>query len=470
MKLKILYKTLIFSMGCVSMATGGELKFISEFDPFCEAAGEWFVRTIRLNWEPALVKSYRMQMEKFAPAKQRAVEAGVYHRLLCGTVPELASEDAQIEENLGWATGDFTFFNNTFYRKPGCTTWMVMPDVSAYGSAMLHKNRDYTGQFHLTVRLCRTAPGRYRTFSAGDLWNTGSGCAINEKGLMIAQNDGENTLDQSSVPVTVGSAMLTRFVAEQCATVDEAVAMLRKFYTQGIMRDNDIYSIADRNGGAIVEATPRRLAEARLTSGFEVRANNFLLPGMRSSGGRTRSALLNGDNRRYEACEGLFTALGVNGKITARDMWAIARQRNTEDEQKGLRQVCGPTTLYGMTLLADCDYPEVLSVVFVALGPPRHTVFLPIPMAANTLPEKLISGSWGARSFALRERLAQEHEQLLDIERLEQRLLDDFLTARESARRLLHAGYRADAVALLNTVFREQAVMVDDFLSRLAAF
>lgn len=53
----------------------------------------------------------------------------------------------------------------------------------------------------------------------------------------------------------------------------------------------------------------------------------------------------------------------------------------------------------------DRMYPEYLSVAFVALGPPRHTIFLPVPMGLPDLPETLADSRWGTKSLKLADKL-----------------------------------------------------------------
>ena len=153
------------------------------------APGEWFVRSVasgRAKYE----KNYRDRLDKLAPQAKRAAHAAALHAMLDRWAVSNREEDAAIEKALGWLPGDFTFHNDFFYKKVGCTSWMVLPDASATGAAMLQKNRDYRGQNLLSIRLYRAMPGRYKIITVGDLWSTGAGAVMNEKGLMIVQNDG----------------------------------------------------------------------------------------------------------------------------------------------------------------------------------------------------------------------------------------------------------------------------------------
>jgi hypothetical protein len=95
-------------------------------------------------------------------------------------------------------------------------------------------------------------PGRYKVLTVGDLWSSGAGAVMNEKGVMITQNDGI-TWEQQKRKVSIGSAFLLRYLAEHCATADAAVAMLKDFYSRNFMRDGDIYFIADARRGYVLE-------------------------------------------------------------------------------------------------------------------------------------------------------------------------------------------------------------------------
>lgn len=427
--------------------------------------GEWFLRSVT-SGRPKYEKYYLDRLDKLAPPEKRAAHAEAFLRLMDDVCVSNRDENAAVEKALNWRPGDFTYHNLRFYAKVGCTSWMVLPDASATGAAMLQKNRDYTGQNLLSIRLFRAMPGRYKVVTVGDLWSSGAGAVMNEKGLMIVQNDGpgwESRLNRYGI----GCIYMLRFLAEQCADAAEAEAMFKKLHTRGIVGGSSIYLIADLDRGVVIEATGRHLAASHIDFGFEARANNFLLPGMSglNKGLRPRDDFLNGENRRFTATTFLASRLCEKGTLSPRDLMDCSRLRDPETEKRKFRQICMKHTIMSTLFVPDRAFPEVLSTVFIAIGPPRHTVYLPVPMGVTEFPEELANGDMGLLAFAIREKYGLDDPSHLDrFKALEKLLLDEHFAACEEARKLLRAHRRTEAAELLTKNFRRQFAMARDFL------
>jgi hypothetical protein len=431
------------------------------------APGAWFLHSVASHLKEHEPR-YRARLDKLAPPEARARLAEDYLRTIEEKFIANRQEDAAIERALGWKTGDFTWHHNLFYARVGCTSWLVTPELSETGACMLQKNRDYTGQNLLSARLYRAAPGRYKILTVGDLWSSGAGAVMNERGVMITQNDAPASFERSHRTVNVGSTFLLRYLAEHCATAQEALDTLRRFYAAGIMRDGDIYFIADPMRGFVAEATSHHVSAAEVPFAFEVRANNYLLPGMRLYGTRKQQAFLNGANRRYTASEFLRHAALERGAIGPLDLMRLSRLRDPAEEKAGHRQVCMKNTIASTMMVPDRMHPDLLSVAFVSLGPPRHTIFLPIPMALTDFPEDLANGDWGLRAFALADKLGLDHDRIPQFEALELQFLREFQEARHQARLLLRQGRRPEAVQLLNQLFHRQYRQATDFLLKIS--
>ena len=429
------------------------------------APGEWFLRSVvpgRKKYE----KHYLDRLDKLAPPERRAAFADALLRTLDELSVSNREEDAAIEKALDWRPGDFTFHNSRFYWRTGCTSWMVMPDASETGAAMLQKNRDYHGQNLLSIRIFRAMPGRYKVVTVGDLWNSGAGAVMNEKGLMIVQNDGPGG-EPALTRFGVNCVYVLRLLAEKCASAAEAEAMLRELHARGVVRGASIYLIADPDRGFVVEVTSRRFAAAEVNFGFEARANNFLLPGMASFKGtvRSREDFLNGENRRYTATTFFASRLREKGSLSPRDLMDCSRLRDPEAEKNKWRQICMKHTIASTLFVPDRAYPEMLSTTFIAVGPPRHAVYLPVPMGVTEFPEELADGDMGLLAFALREKYGLDHEHLGRFEALERELMDEHCAAREKARKLLRDNRRTEAAELLTGNFRRQFLRVREFMT-----
>ena len=428
--------------------------------------GQWFLDSIQ---ETIASKEifYRSRLDKLNPAADRQKLAEDFHRTIEEQFIANREEDAAIEKALKWQKGDFTWHNDRFYKKTGCTSWFIHPELSVTGAAMLQKNRDYTGQNMISARLFRAMPGRYKVLTVGDLWSSGAGAVMNEKGVMITQNDGLCWEGQPR-KISVGCVFVLRYLAEHCASADEALATLQKMYARGTLRDGDLYFIADCNKGYVVETTTNHVAYSEITFGFEVRANNYLLPGLRSLGKQKRESFLNGASRRYLASEFLRERSIEQGKISPLDLMDLSRYRDVELEKANWRQVCMKNTIASTMMAPDKQYPQYLSAAFVSIGPPRHTIYLPIPMAATAIPADLTNGDWGLRAFALREKIGLDHNKLADFKKLETALVEEFFAVKEQARKLLRAGKRKEAVALLDKCFIKQYNQAKDFLKEIS--
>ena len=219
----------------------------------------------------------------------------------------------------------------------------------------------------------------------------------------------------------------------------------------------------------IFEATPRYFACGEVNFSFEVRANNYLLPGMRNIIKQKRDAFLNGANRRYAASEFLRNVIAEKGKVAPLDLMRLARFREPEIEEKlKFRSVCVNASLSSIMFVPDRQFPDYLSVTFVALGPQRHTVFLPIPMGLTAIPESLANGDWGMRALDLKTKLPLDHDHIPEFEKVETRFIDEYFAVREQARKLILNGKRQEAAALLDNVFRKQYKEAQKFMDMIS--
>ena len=159
--------------------------------------GNWFVKSVQKTRKDR-EQYYRSKLDKLKNGAGRAQFAEAFHLMLENNgLPSYRVEDEAIERALKWKKGDFTFHNNFFYTRTGCTSWIITPEVSATGACMVQKNRDYRGQNLLSVRLFRANPGKYKVITVGDLWSSGAGAVMNERGLMIVQNDGNSVVSNA---------------------------------------------------------------------------------------------------------------------------------------------------------------------------------------------------------------------------------------------------------------------------------
>ena len=425
--------------------------------------GKWFLDSIRYT-RPLVEKQYREKLDKLDPQPERARCAELHSQLMEEYFSSNRREEEAIEKALNWPKGDFTWHNNKFYTRTGCTSWIITPEVSSTGTCIVQKNRDYSRQNLLSLRILRSAPGRFKIISVSDLWCSGSGAAMNEKGLMIVQNDPASR-EPHPRKINTGSVTVMRYIAEHCANLEEGVAVLKKFYSTGICRSGSIYLLADFNSGMIVECTSRHVSAAPVEFACEVRANNFLLPGMLNYSRRSTQSHLGGAHRRFSASEFLRTTILEKGKVSPLDLTKLARLRDPAQEKEGVRQVCMKNTLCSTLFVPDRMFPEYLSAAYVVLGPPRHSIFLPVAMGLPSLPESFADSRWGTRALQLAKKLPLDHPYLKEFEVLEEKFFKEFAEVREKARLHLLQNQRVQAQKLLLDTFCRQYKEANDLLS-----
>ncbi|MBO7154193.1 MAG: hypothetical protein J6W67_10370 [Lentisphaeria bacterium] len=124
-------------------------------------------------------------------------------------------------------------------------------------------------------------------------------------------------------------------------------------------------------------------------------------------------------------------------------------------------------TLCSTMMVTDRMYPEYLSVAFVALGPPRHTVFLPVPMGLPALPETLADSRWGTKSLKLADKLPMDHAGVKEFEKLEEKFFKEFSETKEKARLLLLQSKFKEAQDLLMELFNKQYKEAGELLTSL---
>ena len=117
----------------------------------------------------------------------------------------------------------------------------------------------------------------------------------------------------------------------------------------------------------------------------------------------------------------------------------------------------------------DREFPAYLSCAYTSLGPPQHTLFIPIPMAVAQLPDKMRDGSWGQLAYDFQEAVGGNHKALPAMAKLEDKFMAEFEAVRDDARKLLRDGKMDEAVKLLNDCFARHFAEADAFMTRLNA-
>ncbi len=440
-------------------ADQSELRFVASPEGSAAASAQAFV---------AQVKPRRAELEKvrdalFAKVKpdERSRLLARYKSLVARYAPGWLEEQQAISAALGWETDDYTFFNLLRDDKLACTSWIITPDAAADQKMILHKNRDYSGD-QLAAGFRRRAE-RLRWFGIGDRWSYAPRFAVNEKGLAAVMNAGErNSLKRPEAGFKAPDTLL--LMAEHCGNVDEALVLLKVLIDGNDYADEGtIYLLIDPLKAAIVECVPGRMVTAPVDFAFEPRTNHWELPGMSSFSERNVNSILVEERREYFVRRSL-RQFQKSGGIDLAEIRQLSRARNG-GLFGGLEPVCREDTISGATFVPDAEFPAELTTVYLALGPVRNTVYLPLPLAVTKLPAPFFDGDWGRAGFVRRDRDGLDADHLGPVEALEKELDTTYRLAVNEARALLRQGKTAEAREKLQRNFETQAAAVWKFLN-----
>ena len=119
-----------------------------------------------------------------------------------------------------------------------------------------------------------------------------------------------------------------------------------------------------------------------------------------------------------------------------------------------LYPLCGKFTNVASTFVIDLEYPEELSYFSSTFGPPRHGIFIPVPLTLDNLPQEMRNGAWSNEAF-VRKNANKEPDQD-KLAAFEAELLTRHQQAMEKARKILQdSGDKAEAAAILKNAFEE---------------
>ena len=358
-----------------------------------------------------------------------------------------------------------------------CTSWLLHPEVTESGMMILHKIVD--GRYSPRDADFRTAPNGWRWLRIGGYHGGHSNMAINEKGVAITTNGGD--LNGQKHPrgerLGISCGPLEAVVMRNCATAAEGAEMLKNIARNRLflpLKDYGfILMVADARRAFVVEIGDGYAEATELTGGIHVVANAWRLPGGEESS-RVNLSGVRG-NRAREACaKKSLRESRVNDRYTVRGCIATSRKIRKKEFAERYPFVPGNRKSKNMSVEAasfeiDPEFPAYLSCAYTTIGPQRHTMYLPIPMALEQLPDKIRDGRWAKMAYAHQQAFGPEHADLQKITELEDEFLAEFDAARAEARKLLRQGQKDAAVKLLNDCFDRQYAKADKLMTALHA-
>lgn len=337
-----------------------------------------------------------------------------------------------------------------------CTSWLAFHDLTGNNTNLLHKNRDAVTRPSRDVSVLISPSGtRYQWVGLGnaDIGKTdGKLCmSVNEKGLAVVMNSGEKCTDNSTNPNGKRTPEILKEIVSNCATIDEALAMLRGFVEKNDYLHDDkgsIFFFLDRDAAYIVEMTAHYISPMRYDHGYAFRANIWHNPDMASFADNDVATFLNSTNREYMVLTGFNRAIRANGRFSVEDSVAISRATELPGTPIE-RRVCSQYTNSSATLELDREYPSLLSSAFVLCGPPRQTICVPVPIVMRDVHPTMRSQAWRNAAWKRFDELGVEAPVPDEWLAFEKQSLGQYRAAQGRARELMRAGQQAEAVALI---------------------
>ncbi|MBP5531757.1 MAG: hypothetical protein J6Y54_07000 [Lentisphaeria bacterium] len=352
------------------------------------------------------------------------------------------------------------------------TSWMILPKAATNGLMLMHINRD-ASKANPVPKLIYDARkqygGKYKflRICSNDFCIAG----INEKGLGVIYSGGDPTSDKNPPKSNkiFNAHNATVIMLRHDASADLAVRRLHNAFKNKLISGSAIYFIADPYRAFVVECSPKHFASWELPHAFCVYTHCWKLPGMDDGSIGTADRAQWNYQREWAAREFLRLAMEKNkGMIPITESAAVSRLTAHETGKKTvLNGPSSKTTFAAFTLELDPEYPDYLSTVYASFGPPRHTLYLPVPfIAADKLPAEILSRqAWEA---ALKRKSEAAEDAAVDpaLVELQDKILFEYNKKRTKARSLLRSDRNAEAEKLLRETMRTQADEIAAFLNK----
>ncbi len=336
-----------------------------------------------------------------------------------------------------------------------CTSWIITPELTGGKFMLLHKNRDLNEKTRISGN--QNSPAGKNSWIAVGSPEGGVNMGINSRGLALAMNSADRSDGKSPGP-GLGTVEMAQAALEECATAAEAVEFLRGLVKARNYHHDDrgsMWFAADSKQAFIAEHDLLRFASHEIKFGFAIRANVWHYPEMLIYSQSSPAERISNLRRECAVQNSLFDGgTAYNVPVTVEKVAEASRiDRIPEDPE--CYPLCCARTNSAATITIDCEYPELLSTVYSAFGPPRHTAYLPVPSILAELPAEIRSGTFGdaviARADAKRDLLPMN-----ELAEFELGSNERHRAAVEMAReKLKNGGTREDVQKILTEVFQQ---------------
>ena len=342
-------------------------------------------------------------------------------------------------------------------------SWIIKPPASDSGRMQVFTSHSADTQRPFTVRYVAPADKKsFRRMIFGDPQNDCACAGINEHGLTVLFFKADATRDTPSKPTgkqrLYTGSYLVDLLLGRCKTASQASNNLRKLARSGYIAYGMVIFIVDARHPLIFEIAPRNYATRELGLLYAVYSNRWKMPGMEDSSSMMPWELYPRLQEEWVAKTGIVNARRNDRKVSIPEAIAISRTNSADIRREGIGR--GPSTgnsLDGCLFELDPDYPGILSCVYTSFGPPRHTVYLPIPLGAmDALPPELANAEWAAIGCELNRNTPETAPVSRDLAVFEKYLFQEFGDIRHQAKLLLKEGKTEEARTLLRDMLRRQ--------------
>lgn len=379
--------------------------------------------------------------------------------------------------SFGHWTAVCAVFAAATFAAEACTSWVIRPEVTESGMMIIQKILD--NPYSPLDADMRVAANGWRWMRIGRF--NGPSMAMNENGVVLTTNCGDRNGNghPGGERQAFSSFGLQWQVAKNCATAAEGVDALKNIgrnclFSYGTkVNYGTILLIADANRAFALEIGDGYCEAIELSHGMHVVTNAWSIPGNETIS-ISGFPSIRGDRARDACARKALQDGRVNGKYTIRGCFDASRKIRGRRFNDRYPFVPGNRKARNMSLMASCfeidpEFPAYLSCAYAAIGPQRHTVYLPIAMAVRQLPDKIRDGRWAQMAFDHQEAFGTEHSDMPKFTELEGKFLEEFKAVREDARKLLKDGKKDEAVKLLNECFDRQFAEADKLMTALDA-
>jgi hypothetical protein len=355
-------------------------------------------------------------------------------------------------------------------RSNADTSWLIRHLATESGRVQFFTSRASANAHPLKIMYVAPENGDgFRQLRVGNV--TGFAYAgINERGLTVAFSGTDPTRDRPSKPKDkqpmytgnyIVAALLTR-----CGSVGQAAENLRKLAKSGYIADGMIVFLADPAQAMVFEIAPRHYATSPLGLHYTVYTNRWKLPGMEDASVRKPWELPECLQEEWAVKEAIIRERRDDGKLSVPESFAISRLNAADVKVEGIdRAASAKNTVDAYLFEMDPEYPGVLSCVYASFGPPRQTVYLPIPLGAmDALPPEVVDAVWSKDSIELHRKTPPESPVPEELAVFEKYLLQEFDDTRHQAKLLLRENKVDEAKTVLRDLLRRQTAATLEFM------